>query len=149
MKISTRGRYGLKAMIDLASHYDIKECVSLKSIANRQGIPDNYLEQLMVVLKKAGLVTSVRGAQGGYILNKSPEEISVGDLLNVLEGSTNLVACLDNTESVKARCGTAICSECKAKDAWEIISRRLSQTANSIYLKDIINEQIDANYDNF
>ena len=84
MKISTRGRYGIKAMVDLAMNSKDDKCISLKSIAQRQGIPENYLEQLMAVLKKAEVVKSVRGAQGGYILNKNPEDISVGDLLKIL-----------------------------------------------------------------
>ena len=86
MKLSTKGRYGLRAMIDLALYSD-EEAVSIQSISARQNISDNYLEQLVRKLKKEGLVVSVRGAQGGYRLAKPADEISVGDVLRALEGS--------------------------------------------------------------
>ncbi|WP_250278928.1 RrF2 family transcriptional regulator [[Clostridium] colinum] len=140
MKISTRGRYGIKAMVDLAMNADREKCVSLKSIAQRQGIPENYLEQLMAVLKKSGIVQSIRGAQGGYILNKNPEDISVGDLLLILEGSLALVDCLEN-QPPKKKCGNANCNECVVRDAWEMISNKLSETAHSISLKDLITNE--------
>ena len=82
MKLSTRAKYGLKALIDLGL-YSEKEAVSLQSIAGRQNISVSYLEQLMALLKKAGLVKSVRGAAGGYFLGRPAEEISVGDILRV------------------------------------------------------------------
>ena len=80
MKLSTKGRYGLRAMIDLA-RYSEKEPVSIGSVAARQEISERYLEQLVALLKKAGLVKSIRGASGGYVLAKKPSEISVGDIL--------------------------------------------------------------------
>ena len=86
MKISTKGRYGLRALIDLAQYSEI-EPVSISSIATRQGISERYLEQLMTLLKKAELIKSIRGAAGGYVLAKPVEEISVGDVLRALEGS--------------------------------------------------------------
>lgn len=140
MKVSTRGRYGIKAMVDLAMNTNNKKCESIKSIAKRQGIPENYLEQLMATLKKAGFVKSIRGAQGGYILNKSPEDISVGDLLEILEGSLALVDCIEN-QPPKKKCGNADCSECVVKDAWEIISDKLGEAAHSISLKDLITNE--------
>ena len=140
MKISTRGRYGIKAMVDLAMNSKDDKCISLKSIAQRQGIPENYLEQLMAVLKKAEVVKSVRGAQGGYILNKNPEDISVGYLLKILEGSLALVDCLEN-QPPKKKCGDADCSECVVRDAWEMISDKLAEAAHSISLKDLIKDE--------
>ena len=86
MKLSTKGRYGLRAMIDLA-RYSEEEPVSIGSIAMRQGISERYLEQLVAKMKKAGLVKSIRGASGGYVLAKDSSEISVGDILRALEGS--------------------------------------------------------------
>lgn len=85
MKLSTKGRYGLRAMIDLADYAE-EAPQSIASIAARQSISDSYLEQLMAKLKKAGLITSIRGAQGGYVLAKDSREISVGDILRALEG---------------------------------------------------------------
>ena len=89
MKISTKGRYGLRAIIDLAQYSEI-EPVSINSIASRQGISERYLEQLMTLLKKADLIKSIRGAGGGYVLAKDMSEISVGDVLRALEGRTEL-----------------------------------------------------------
>lgn len=136
MKISTRGRYGIKAMVDLAINTKDNNCVSLKSIAQRQGIPENYLEQLIAILKKAGVVKSIRGVQGGYILNKDPKDISVGDLLKILEGSLAIVDCIENMPP-KKKCGTANCEECVVRDAWEMISEKFAETANSITLEDL------------
>jgi Rrf2 family protein len=98
MKISTRGRYGLRAMVDLAI-YSANEPVSIHSIAERQQISDSYLEQLIGKLKRAGLVSSVRGATGGYQLAKKPEEISAGDILRVLEGDLMSVTCGNDEEA--------------------------------------------------
>jgi Rrf2 family protein len=85
VRLSTRGHYGLKAMFDLAQHYG-SEPIPLKTVAERQNISDNYLEQLIAILRKAGLVKSVRGAQGGYILARDPGSITVGDIIRAMEG---------------------------------------------------------------
>lgn len=102
MKLSTRAKYGLKALIDLGL-YSEKEAVSLQSIAGRQNISVSYLEQLMALLKKAGLVKSVRGAAGGYFLGRPAEEISVGDILRVLEGGLELQHVREQKVTVAAR----------------------------------------------
>ena len=92
LKLSTKGRYGLRALIDLAQYSEI-EPVSISSIAARQGISERYLEQLMAKLKKAGLIKSIRGAGGGYVLAREVESISVGDVLRALEGNLEPVEC--------------------------------------------------------
>ena len=92
MKLSTKGRYGLRAIVDLAV-YSEKESVSISSIARRQNISERYLEQLAGKLKKAGLIMSTRGAQGGYRLARPADEISVGDVLRALEGNLEAVEC--------------------------------------------------------
>ena len=92
MKLSTKGRYGLRALVDLAVHGE-EAPVSIQSIAVRQNISERYLEQLMGAMKKANLVTSTRGAQGGYRLARPAREISVGDVLRALEGDLRAVAC--------------------------------------------------------
>ena len=92
MKLSTKGRYGLRAMIDLAQ-YSGDAPVSIISISERQDISERYLEQLVALLRKAGLVRSIRGAGGGYVLAKDMKEISVGDILRALEGSLEPVEC--------------------------------------------------------
>lgn len=90
MKLSTKGRYGLRAMIDLAIHSK-EEAVSIASIAARQKISESYLEQLIPKLRKAGMISSIRGAGGGYVLAKPAKEISVGDILRALEGNLDPV----------------------------------------------------------
>ena len=92
MKLSTKGRYGLRALIDLAQ-YSGQAPVSITSISARQDISERYLEQLMALLRKAGLIRSVRGAGGGYVLAKDMKEISVGDILRALEGNLEPVEC--------------------------------------------------------
>lgn len=85
MKLSTKGRYGVQALFELAMHQG-NGPLSLKVIAERQGLSEHYLEQLAAPLRKAGLVHSVRGAQGGYVLGRAAAKITVGDILRVLEG---------------------------------------------------------------
>ena len=92
MKISTKGRYGLRALIDIAQYSEI-EPVPISSISARQDISERYLEQLMALLKRAGLIKSIRGAGGGYVLAKDVSEISVGDVLRALEGNLEPVEC--------------------------------------------------------
>ena len=94
MKISTKGRYALRMMIDIAVN-DHGEPVRIKEIAGRQGISDKYLEQIISVLNKAGYVKSIRGPQGGYRLTKTPAEYTVGSILRLIEGSLAPVSCLE------------------------------------------------------
>ncbi|MCD8239309.1 MAG: Rrf2 family transcriptional regulator [Clostridiales bacterium] len=131
MKISTRARYGLKAMIDIALNED-KGTVSLNAIAERNGISENYLEQLIASLKKGGFVKSTRGAGGGYKLNRAAEDITVCELLEVLEGPLNLVQCGDD-----GSCGSLNCKGCTAKGVWAKLSSSLKETAEGITLKDL------------
>ncbi len=138
MKISTKGRYGLKAMVDLAAHSEQNICVSLKCIAERQGISEHYLEQIMAVLKKAGFIQSIRGAQGGYILNKDVGEISVGDVLRALEGPLHIVECVADNGS--GSCGSGSCKKCVTKNVWEKISDSLSDVVDSITLKELVED---------
>jgi len=93
MKVSTKGRYGLLAMIDIAAH-QAQGSVSLRSVAERNNLSENYLEQLLPALRKAGLVKSIRGAQGGYVLAKPSDSITMGDILRTLEGPLSPVDCL-------------------------------------------------------
>lgn len=137
MKVSTRAKYGVKAMVDLAINSKDNKCVPLKSIAKRQNIPENYLEQLMATLKKAEIISSIRGVQGGYILNRAPEDISVADLIKILEGNLAIVDCVEK-DGHNIKCGTGICCKCRARGAWEIISDKFIEAASSISLADLI-----------
>ena len=134
MKLSTKGRYGLRALIDLAQ-YGEKEAVSIQSISARQQISDSYLEQLVRKLKKAGLVTSLRGAQGGYRLAKPAEEISVGDVLRALEGSIEAGSCL---EGENPSCvGKDLCV---ARYVWQKVNKSIQETVDSIMISQLVEE---------
>ena len=135
MKLSTKGRYGLRAMIDLAI-FSEKDAVSLSSVAERQHISEGYLEQLMAKLKKAALVTSTRGASGGYQLARAPEEISVGDILRALEGSLKAVDCPGLMK--EDACGES--EFCVTKYVWQRMNESITRTVDEIKLSDLIAE---------
>lgn len=135
MKISTKGRYGLRALIDLAQYSEI-EPVSINSIAARQRISEGYLEQLMTLLKKAGLIKSIRGAGGGYVLAKDMNEISVGDVLRALEGSLHPVDCVASSE--EDSCEAA--GGCVTKYVWQRINESINRTVDEISLRQLVEE---------
>lgn len=135
MKLSTRARYGLRALIDLGVYSDM-EVTSIQSIADRQKISVSYLEQLMAKLKRAGFVESTRGAGGGYRLAKHGEQISVGEVLRVLEGNLEAVNCSGYQEEEK-------CTEsdiCVAKYVWKRINDSIIEAVDTITLGELINE---------
>ena len=130
MKLSTRARYGLKALIDLGLHCET-EAVSIQSIASRQN-----LEQLMAKLKKAGLVDSTRGAGGGYRLGRPAAEISVGDVLRVLEGSLEAAQCSGMEDE-------STCENhdiCVTKYVWKRINDSITQAVDTMMLDQLIEE---------
>lgn len=134
MKISTKGRYGLRAVIDIAIHGE-NEPVSLSDIAVRQNISMSYLEQLVAKLKKADIVTSVRGARGGYSLAAPPDKISAGDILRALEGDLSPVHCSEVTEN------GAPCSEsgqCISKVVWKRIGDSINHAVDNLMLSDLL-----------
>ncbi|MDP4094296.1 MAG: Rrf2 family transcriptional regulator [Bacillota bacterium] len=135
MKLSTKGRYGMKAMLDLAIHSN-EGIVSLKSIADRQGISENYLEQLFAALKKSGIVKSTRGAQGGYELGAKPKEISVGAILRALEGSLAPVDCV--MENDASKCSRQ--ENCVTRLIWEKIRDGINDVVDSITLDQLIED---------
>lgn len=135
MKLSTKGRYGLRAFVDLAV-YSEKEPVSLSNIACRQDISLSYLEQLIAKLKKAGLVKSIRGVNGGYILAKPIEEISVGDILRALEGELKPVDC----PGIEADSQCEGAKYCVSKSVWKKINDSINQTVNEINLGELVKE---------
>ena len=134
MKISTKGKYGLRAMIDLAQ-YSEQEAVSISSIAQRQKISESYLEQLVAKLKKAGLVVSTRGAAGGYRLARSASEISVGDVLRALEGDVRAVICTAQTEE-----GCEGEDLCVTKYVWQRINESIEKTVDEMMLDQLVAE---------
>lgn len=132
MKFSTKGRYGLRAMVDLAVHSK-GEHVTLGSIAQRQGISTNYLEQVFSMLRKSGLVKSVKGAQGGYILAESPNEIKVGRILRVLEGPLSVID--DSAQNFDGN-ETSI-QHCIWSNVWDKMNTSLNNLVDSLTLEDL------------
>lgn len=137
MKLSTKGRYGLRAFVDIAI-YSEKEPVSLAEVAKRQDISISYLEQLMTKLKKANLVEAVRGASGGYVLTRKPEEISVGDVLRALEGDLSPVECATEEESCEHSCGAT--GHCTTRLVWKKINDSVNDTINNIFISELVND---------
>ena len=128
MKLSTKGKYGLRAMIDLAQ-FSGEEAVSISSISQRQSISESYLEQLFAKLRKAGLVLSIRGAQGGYRLAKPSDTISVGDVLRALEGNLEAVECSAHTDE-----GCQGADLCVTKYVWQRINESIAKTVDEKWL---------------
>ena len=131
MKLSTKGRYGLRAAVDLAL-FAKDEPISISTIAAREGLSESYLEQLFAKLKKAGIVLSIRGTNGGYQLARSAADISVGDVLRALEGDMVVVDCPDN-ESECAKFGS-----CVTKYVWKRINNSINDTMDAMTLEEIV-----------
>lgn len=131
MKISTKGRYSLRIMADLATHND-GEPIRLKDISERQNITLKYLEQIMPLLTRAGLVRSTRGNNGGYMLARTPEEYSIGEILRTAEGSLAPIPCLEDDPNRCARCG-----ECITLPFWEGMWKVINEYADGITLADL------------
>jgi len=136
MKVSTRGRYALRLMTDIAGH-DGQGYVSLKDVAERQNISMKYLEQIAGMLAKAGLLQSGRGAQGGYRLAREPETYSVGSILRLTEGNLAPVACLGGEGVRCERCG-----ECPTLDFWSGLYAAVNQYIDHYTLADLLAEQM-------
>lgn len=131
MKISTKGRYALRLMLDLAlSNSD--QPISLRDVAQRQNISDKYLEQIVTSLSRAGLVRSVRGAGGGYLLTRAPRDYTVGEILRPLEGSLAPVSCVDGTD-----CCDRV-EQCVAVDVWREIQDAVSGVVDHITLSELV-----------
>jgi len=131
LQVTTKGRYGVNAMVELALCYG-QGPVSLREIAERQCIPENYLEQLMNHLRKAELVTSIRGSQGGYVLSRPPSEMSVGEVLYVLEGDMSPVKCITDEDE---GCGNN--GGCPGRILWEKIYERIKTLIDAMTLEEI------------
>lgn len=134
MKISTKGRYALRLMLDLAI-YDTGEPISLKDVAKRQAISEKYLEQIISVLNRGGLVKSVRGSQGGYTLRKQPQDITVGDILRLTEGDLAPVSCVGKDPDDCDRRGS-----CVTVYVWNKLSNAISDVVDNITLQNLVDE---------
>lgn len=137
MKISTKGRYALRMMLDLAIH-DTGEFISLKDISERQDITVKYLEQIVTALTRAGLVRSQRGNNGGYRLAKRPEEYKVGDILRVMEGPLEPIPCLEDDPNQCSRS-----ADCAVLPFWRGFAKVINDYVDSVTLQDL-KDQSDA-----
>ncbi len=133
MKISTKGRYALRMMCDMAEN-DNGTAIPLKDIAQRQGVSLKYLEQIVILLSRAGFVKSIRGAQGGYRLTKPPKDYTVGMILRLTEGSLAPVSCLDDEVNTCERA-----KECNTLFVWEKLYSAICNVVDHITIEDIIN----------
>lgn len=135
MKISTKGRYALRMLLDLAEHQG-EGFVALKDIAERQGISKKYLEQIVPLLNKSSLLLANRGFQGGYKLAVSPETYTVGDVLRLTEGNLSPVACLDRDP---AECERS--DSCITLPIWQGLNKVINEYLDSITLQDILDQE--------
>lgn len=135
MKISTKGRYALRMMVDLAM-YDTGNFIALRDVAERQSISMKYMEQIVSLLTKAGFLRSVRGPQGGYRLARRPEDYTVGEILRVTEGSLAPIACLELDNNVCARAPF-----CSTLDFWQGFYTHINSYVNKVLLSDLVNQE--------
>ncbi|MBW2708786.1 MAG: Rrf2 family transcriptional regulator [Deltaproteobacteria bacterium] len=131
MKLSTRSRYGTRMVLDLAKRFD-EGPVRIGDIAEREGISVKYLEQLIILLKQADFIRSVRGPKGGHMLSRPPENITVGEVVKVLEGGMNLTVCVENPE----KCEKSM--DCVTRDVWEAASKAMYDKLDSMTLAGLL-----------
>lgn len=139
MKISSRGRYALRFMIDLAQHGN-GEAVTLKEVSQRQEISIKYLEQIVTLLNRGGLIRSVRGNQGGYLLTREPKEYSVGEILRIVEGDLFPVACMEEQPNQCPRY-----SACETIRFWEGLYKVVNDYVDGVTLEELAEQSVDAN----
>ena len=140
MKLSTKGRYGVKAMVELAINYG-NVPLSIKTISGRQNISEYYLEQLFSPLRKADLIKSIRGAQGGYVLSREPKDITVADIMYVLEGPIEVADCIDGVACDNVDC-------CATRLLWEKIKNSIDDVLTSVTLQDIVDDYEEIKFKN-
>lgn len=137
MRVSTKGRYALRLMLDLAIN-NKGDYITIKSIASRQNISEKYMEQIISMLNRAGYVKSIRGSQGGYKLTKSPSEYTVGMILRLTEGSLYPVDCLDDATNECQRS-----DQCATRNLWENLYNAILGVVDHVTLKDLLDKQIE------
>jgi len=135
MKLSTKSRYGLRILLQIAIDNKDGKPAQGRSIAKKQDISEPYLEQIMIPLKTAGLVRTTRGCNGGYFLNKKPEEISVLNIIELFEGEFNLVECVTDPKSCNRT------KTCQTINVWKKLANALKNTAEKITLESILDDQ--------
>jgi len=138
MKISTKGRYALRLMLDLAQHSSEQEYISIKKVSQRQDISEKYLEQIVAQLSRAGFVKSIRGAQGGYRLVMEPRDYTVGMILRQIEGNLSSVSCLEESPNKCQRC-----NNCVTLEVWKQINDAVDAVIDNITLQDLVEKQLE------
>ncbi|AEH44082.1 transcriptional regulator, BadM/Rrf2 family [Thermodesulfatator indicus DSM 15286] len=136
MKITTRSRYGTRMMLELAKHYH-QGPLQIGEISKRQNLSVKYLEQLIIPLKKAGLIKSIRGPKGGHILSRPPEEITVWDVVSVLEGIKALTPCVIKPELCEHS------DTCPTRDVWALLTKNIEECLKGITLADLLKKMED------
>ena len=131
MKVSTKGDYGIRALIELAHHYGDPKPTQSGEIAARQGIPESYLEQLLTTLRRAGFIRSVRGPQGGHALIRDPETLSVSEVIAALEGSILPIDCLDESSACSKSGG------CAQRDMWQAVREAILGVLDNTAIADL------------
>ena len=139
MKLSTKGRYGVKAVVELAVNYG-SEPISIKKISESQNISEYYLEQLFSTLRKADLIKSIRGAQGGYVLSREPKDITIAEVMFVLEGPVEIADCIEDDS-----CNNTDC--CATRLLWSKIKKSIDEVMESITLQDIVDDNTRMKYE--
>jgi Rrf2 family transcriptional regulator, iron-sulfur cluster assembly transcription factor len=132
MKLSAKSRYGTRLMLDIAQHYQDGP-IHLANVAKRQGISVKYLEQIIIPLKKANYIQSVRGPKGGHVLARPPEDITVGEIVALLEEGASLAACSDNPTVCERS------SDCLTRYIWQEAAQAMFDKLQSITLADLLN----------
>lgn len=142
MKISTKGRYALRLMLDLAQYSNEQEYVSIKKVSKRQDISEKYLEQIVAQLSRAGYVRSTRGAQGGYCLTMEPDQYTVGMVLRLIEGNLSSVSCLEDNPNKCRRC-----NNCVTLEVWQQINDAVNDIIDHVTLQDLLEKQLQKEND--
>jgi Rrf2 family transcriptional regulator, cysteine metabolism repressor len=132
MKVSTKGRYGLRAMMDLAAHQGEGKPVFLSDIAKRQDISEKYLEQIFSTLRTAGFITTVRGRKGGFLLAKPSAEITASDIVTILEGPCTLVDCVSKPKA----CNKS--ESCATRDIWSLLGSKIDEVLSGFTLDQLV-----------
>ena len=133
MKLSTRGRYSVRLMFELALNGK-GQTVYLKDVAQRQELSEKYMSKLVIPLRGAGLIVSVRGAHGGYMLGREPEDITIREIVEVAEGSLSLVECVQNSQSCDRT------RECPTRNLWCRLEKHMVSFLEGITLQDLVDE---------
>lgn len=136
MKVSTRGEYGVRAMVSLSKHYG-RGPVSIATLSAESGVPYSYLEQLIAPLKKAGLVTSRRGAAGGYQLSRPPDEIGIGEIYRAMEGPIAPMECVSEDLSEQT---CPLIPNCETRPVWLEVRNSIASTLDSMTLADLLRQ---------